>query len=66
MKIIEDKWTIINFCIQDNRFFRYKDEIYQQKRDLPMGSSASLIVADVVMEGLLYRCLNNCDIMPRI
>ncbi|XP_075160458.1 uncharacterized protein LOC142233427 [Haematobia irritans] len=81
LKIIEEKWhllekitkipknlffKILRFCIIDNRYFRYKTSFYQQRKGLPMGSSASPIVADIVMEELLDRCMANCDIRPKI
>ncbi|XP_075163348.1 uncharacterized protein LOC142235982 [Haematobia irritans] len=81
LKIIEEKWhileeitkipknlffRILKFCIIDNRYFRYKTSFYQQRKGLPMGSSASPIVADIVMEELLDRCMANCDIRPKI
>lgn len=81
LNIIEKKWTklsnytkmtkplflkILKFCIQENRYFKYKENIYQQKRGLPMGSSASPVVADIVMEELLDNAINNCDIRPKI
>lgn len=81
IKIIDRKWTflqqfttmtkglflkILRFCIQDNRYFKYKDKIYLQKKGLPMGSSASPIVADIVMEELLDCTLRNCDTRPKI
>lgn len=81
LKIIEEKWTtisnfttipknlfmkILKFCIFDNRYFQYKDKYYQQKKGLPMGSSASPIVADIIMEELLDRCLEHCDIRPKV
>ncbi|XP_075163197.1 uncharacterized protein LOC142235821 [Haematobia irritans] len=81
IKIIESKWThlqnythmtkglflkILTFCIKDNRYFQYKNNIYVQKKGLPMGSAASPIVADIVMEELLDKCLANCDIRPKI
>lgn len=81
IQIIEEKWNklqeftnidkelffkILRFCIQDSRYFIYKEKIYQQKKGLPMGSSASPIVADIVMEELLNVCIESCDIRPKI
>lgn len=80
LKIIEEKWKdlepvtkiskslfikILKFCICDNRYFRYKNNFYQQRKGLPMGSAASPIVADIVMEELLDRCMEICDIRPK-
>lgn len=81
LKIIEEKWCklekytsmtktlfmkIVKFCIKDNRFFKYKDKIFQQKKGLPMGSPASPVVADIVMEKLLDESIKDCDIRPKI
>ena len=58
--------TILKFCIKDNGYFRYKDKIYTQCRGLPMGSPASPVVADIVMEELLSECIGGMTIRPRI
>ena len=55
---------ILTFCIKDNRYFNYKDRIFTQRKGLPMGSPASPIVADIVMEELLSNCIKNCDNRP--
>ena len=65
--IIEERWeeiqtlTTINKnqlialvgFIFDNCFFKYNNNIYQQHRDLPMGSSLSPALADLVLDRLL-------------
>ncbi|XP_017470366.1 PREDICTED: uncharacterized protein LOC108362044 [Rhagoletis zephyria] len=81
VNIIQEKWDeiqeftkikkelfikILRFCIQDSRYFQYKDKTYQQKKGLPMGSPASPIVADIVMEELLKKCVQNSDIRIKI
>ncbi|XP_075163162.1 uncharacterized protein LOC142235790 [Haematobia irritans] len=81
LKIIESRWQeleghtrltknifmkILKFCIVENRYFTYEDKTYKQKRGLPMGSSASPIVADIVMEHLLDNCMENLTTKPKI
>lgn len=81
VRIIEDRWQeiteftnmnkslflkILKFCIMENRYFKYDDKIYKQKKGLPMGSPASPIVADIVMEKLLDTCMDNLTTKPRI
>ncbi|XP_075162778.1 uncharacterized protein LOC142235409 [Haematobia irritans] len=81
LKIIESRWQeleghtrltknifkkILKFCIVENRYFTYEDKTYKQKRGVPMGSSASPIVADIVMEHLLDNCMENLTTKPKI
>lgn len=81
LRIIEEKWSIIEkytninkslfidilkFCVEENRYFKYEDKIYVQQRGLPMGSPASPIVADIVMEELLDTCIGKLAIKPKI
>lgn len=81
IKIIEENWNkiseltninknlfmrIIKFCIVDNRYFQYDGKIYTQEKGLPMGSPASPIIADIVMEKLLDTCLEKLTGKPKI
>lgn len=81
LNIIEERWeeisqytkmpktmflNILKFCIKENRYFKYEDKIYKQKVGLPMGSPASPIIADLVMESLLDVCLNALPKKPKI
>lgn len=81
INIIEEKWNVIEeyttmekglflrilkFCIEDNRYFQYSEKIYFQQKGLPMGSPASPIVADIVMEKLLDTCIEKLDVGPKI
>lgn len=81
LHIIEEKWDrieqhtsinkslflyIVKFCIEDNRYFQYGDKIYIQQEGLPMGSPASPIVADIVMENLLDSCIEELDKKPKL
>lgn len=59
-------FKILQFCIKENRYFKYKDKIYTQRKGLPMGSPASPIVADIVMEKLLETCIQRLDCKPKI
>ena len=45
---------ILDFCIKESRVLKFGDRIYKQLRGLPMGSPASPIVADIVLEELLF------------
>ncbi|XP_075157514.1 uncharacterized protein LOC142230771 [Haematobia irritans] len=68
IKIIKEKWDeikdytkipmdifieMLTFCIKDSRYFVYDDKVYEQRKGMPMGSLASPIIADIVMEVLL-------------
>lgn len=81
LEIIEKRWneieeytnmskslflSILKFCIKDNRYFQYEGRIYKQKKGLPMGSPASPIVADIVMEKLLDTCMEKLKTKPVI
>lgn len=81
ISIIEEKWNtlkehtdinkslfldILRFCIVDNRYFQHDGRIYLQQKGLPMGSPASPIVADIVMENLLDSCIEKLAIKPKI
>ncbi|XP_058982824.1 uncharacterized protein LOC131804256 isoform X2 [Musca domestica] len=81
LNIIEERWeeieqytnitkdmflNIVKFCIKDNRYFKFDDKIYKQKAGLPMGSPASPIIADLVMESLLNESLQRLQSKPKI
>ncbi|XP_075151062.1 uncharacterized protein LOC142233289 [Haematobia irritans] len=68
IQTIERKWTkieqytgipkdifkdLIIFCIKDTRYFKFEDRVYEQLKGMPMGSPASPIIADIIMEELL-------------
>lgn len=46
---------MVRFCIKDNRYFKFNDKIYEQRHGMPMGSPASPVIADIVMEELLGK-----------
>ena len=73
INIIDKKWEIIQnyttmtkrlfldiikFCIIDNRYFTFDGKIYAQQKGMPMGSPASPVIADIVMEELLDKSIN--------
>lgn len=81
LEIIEEKWSIVEqytkidkglffrilkFCIEDNRYFCCNGKVYTQLKGLPMGSPASPIVADIVMERLLDTSIGKLNIKPKI
>lgn len=81
LRIIENKWSkieeftnipkklfidMLKFCIKDNRYFKHDGKIFAQQKGLPMGSPASPIIADIVMEELLDTCLEHLDTKPRL
>ena len=80
INIIESKWDIIQkytkmtkrlfldiikFCIIDNRYFTYAKKYYTQMKGMPMGSPASPVIADIVMEELLDKSLQKLNSQPR-
>ncbi|XP_073826795.1 uncharacterized protein [Musca autumnalis] len=81
LKIIEERWSdiqqytqipkqlflnIVKFCIKENRYFKYEEKIFKQKAGLPMGSPASPIIEDLVMESLLESSLGSLSTKPKI
>ncbi|XP_070066125.1 uncharacterized protein [Drosophila virilis] len=57
---------IVRFCIQENRYFKYEDKIYTQLKGMPMGSPASPVIADILMEELLDKITDKLKIKPRL
>ncbi|XP_036339738.1 uncharacterized protein LOC118749054 [Rhagoletis pomonella] len=81
IEIIDSKWslikkhtsltrelflTILNYCTKENHYFKYNDKIYEQKPGMPMGSPASPVIADIVMEELLNKFEKDSDSKPRL
>lgn len=81
LKAVKDKWSllesftnipqdlfmeILTFCIKETRYFKFEDKIYEQKKGLPMGSPASPVIADILMEVLLDTSLEKMTRKPRI
>ncbi|XP_075158209.1 uncharacterized protein LOC142231485 [Haematobia irritans] len=81
LQIIEERWNeitvhtnmtkhlfmkILRFCIVDNRYFKYDVKIYRQKKGLPMGSPASPVIADILMEKLLDTSMDKLKEKPKI
>ncbi|XP_075153518.1 uncharacterized protein LOC142227073 [Haematobia irritans] len=80
IQTIERKWTkiehytkipkdvfidLVKFCIKDTRYFKFEDKVYEQLKGMPMGSPASPIIADIIMEELLDDVLEKIT-KPRI
>ncbi|XP_075157504.1 uncharacterized protein LOC142230761 [Haematobia irritans] len=81
IKTIEKKWNILEqytniprglfieilkFCIKDTRYFKYEEKFYSQQKGLPMGSPASPVIADIVMEDLLDDSIGKMPNKPKI
>lgn len=81
IKTIENRWKdikkytkmdktlfmdIVKFCIRENRYFTYKGKVYKQLKGMPMGSPASPIIADLIMEELLDNCMEKFKCKPRL
>lgn len=56
---------ILTFCIKDTRYFKYEDKFYEQRKGMPMGSPASPIIADIIMEKLLDASIEKMTLKPR-
>lgn len=56
---------ILTFCIKDTRYFKYEDKVYEQRKGMPMGSPASPIIADIIMEELLDASIQKMTSKPR-
>ena len=80
LEIIKKKWekisahtnipqdlfiTILSFCIKDNRYFEYKDKVYEQLKGMPMGSPLSPVIVDIIMEELLDTTIGKLIHKPR-
>lgn len=59
-------FDILRFCIKENRYFKYNDKIYEQLKGMPMGSPASPVIADIVMEELLDTMIEKLEHKPRL
>lgn len=57
---------LLLFCIKETRYFNYDDRIYEQRKGMPMGSPASPIMADIVMEILLDTTFETLTEKPKI
>ncbi|XP_067634760.1 uncharacterized protein, partial [Eurosta solidaginis] len=81
LDVIQEKWTtikeftkipkqlfmeIVQFCIKDNRYFKFNDNVYTQLKGLPMGSPTSPVIADIVMEKLLEKTMDKLEHKPRL
>ena len=55
----------IKFCISENRYLKYRGQVYSQTKGMPMGSPASPVITDLVMEELLDKCIDKLDKKPR-
>lgn len=81
LQTIKEKWTILEkftripqelfmeiltFCIKETRYFKYEDKLYEQRKGMPMGSPASPVIADIIMEVLLDTSLNKMKTKPKI
>ncbi|XP_075167567.1 uncharacterized protein LOC142239665 [Haematobia irritans] len=55
---------LITFCIKDTRYFKFEDKIYEQLKGMLMGSPASPIVADIIMEELFDDVFKNITKPP--
>ena len=38
----------IKFCISENRYLKYRGQVYSQTKGMPMGSPASPVIADLL------------------
>lgn len=56
----------MTFCIKDSRYFKFDDKLYEQRKGMPMGSPASPVISDIVMEKLLDVSIDQMNVKPRI
>ena len=72
IKNIMDKWDdikhntdinkskflqILNFCLRDNNYFNYENDIYIQTFGMPMGNPLSPTIANIILDKLLDECI---------
>lgn len=58
--------ALTTICIMEKRYFKYDDTIFSQLKGMPMGSLASPVYADIVMEELLTTTLEKLKTKPRL
>ncbi|XP_052856687.1 uncharacterized protein LOC128264978 [Drosophila gunungcola] len=51
---------------KENRYFKFENNLYTQLKGMPMGSPASPVIADIVMETLLDNTLEKLRRPPRL
>ncbi|XP_067625861.1 uncharacterized protein [Eurosta solidaginis] len=56
---------VLKFCIEENRYFKFKETIYTQLKGLPIGSPTSIVIADIIMEELLENTTAKLTRTPR-
>lgn len=81
LKIIKENWDIlqestdipqelflelVTFCVKDTRYFKYDDKVFEQRKGLAMGSPASPVVADIIMEKLLNHAIDKMETKPKV
>ncbi|XP_075158123.1 uncharacterized protein LOC142231400 [Haematobia irritans] len=51
----------LQFCLNDNNYFIFEDNIYNQTYGMPMGNPLSPTIADIILDTLLESCLTELD-----
>ncbi|XP_075162859.1 uncharacterized protein LOC142235489 [Haematobia irritans] len=51
----------LQFCLNDNNYFIFVDNIYNQTYGMPMGNPLSPTIADIILDTLLESCLTELD-----
>ncbi|XP_067617033.1 uncharacterized protein [Eurosta solidaginis] len=49
---------ILRFCLLDNNYFIYDNDIYAQTFGMPMGNPLSPTIADIILDDLIDKTLN--------
>ena len=45
--------TILDFCLKNNNFFKFNENLYQQTFGMPMGNPLSPTIPDIILDELL-------------
>lgn len=76
IKNIMDKWSeiqthtkiprktflqLLKFCIMDNNYFKFNNDIYNQTYGMPMGNPLSPTIADIVLDTLLDDVIKDLE-----
>ena len=49
---------ILNFCLRENNYFKYENDIYIQTFGMPMGNPLSPTIANIILDKLMDDCIS--------
>ncbi|XP_059220768.1 uncharacterized protein LOC106081830 [Stomoxys calcitrans] len=54
------------FCLKDLSYFKFENKLYGQQKGMPLSSSLTPVLADIVMEELLDTTTEKMNVKPKI